>query len=510
VGEARAAGGQPKTFVRTVLRSAVLLAWSGVMAVMVYRIQALREPITTVREPLPAESSELWQGIYREGVKVGYSHRRRTPTADGFTVETDTVVHLAMMGTSQVVRTRLEADTDRTLKLRRFDFRLRAGTIDFKLTGRARGAELELSSESLGERSVSVPLSTPMVLSETLQDMLGQERLETGKKFRYTLFDPVSGQPAPVDLEVGPLERSGLPAGVDAAFRVTEDFRGSRFQLWVEPSGQVVKEEGPLGLVLVRERGARAAMSGLDRSAGLDLVAAAAIPVARAIASPRTLSVLSLRVSGVPATAETGEVAAGLSFPPRQVFEGGRLRIEREERSELRSYELPARESQFAPDLASTPFLQSDDQEVRKVSREALGGERDAAEAAEKLLDWVFRNLIKSPAVSVPNARDVLRDRRGDCNEHAVLYAALGRAAGLPARVVAGTVYMPGDDGSPGAFYYHAWDEVWLGRWVAVDPTFGQFPADATHVKLIDGGPEKHVALLAMIGKLELAVEDSK
>jgi transglutaminase-like putative cysteine protease len=199
-----------------------------------------------------------------------------------------------------------------------------------------------------------------------------------------------------------------------------------------------------------------------------------------------------------------------LSFPPRQVFQAGRLRIEREDRSELRSYELPAREPRFAPDLASTPFLQVDDREVRERSREILGGEGDAEKAADKLLEWVFRNLAKSPVVSVPNARDVLRDRRGDCNEHAVLYAALGRAAGLPVRVVAGAVYMPGDGGSPGAFHYHAWDEVWLGRWVAVDPTFGQFPADATHVKLIDGGPEKHVALVAMIGNLELEVEASR
>ena len=27
-----------------------------------------------------------------------------------------------------------------------------------------------------------------------------------------------------------------------------------------------------------------------------------------------------------------------------------------------------------------------------------------------------------------------------------------------------------------GSFYYHAWPEVWLGEWVAVDPTLGQAP----------------------------------
>jgi transglutaminase-like putative cysteine protease len=126
---------------------------------------------------------------------------------------------------------------------------------------------------------------------------------------------------------------------------------------------------------------------------------------------------------------------------------------------------------------------------------------------ARKLLDWVFENLAKEATVSVPNAVQVLEMRKGDCNEHAVLYAALARAAGLPARMVAGTVYNPGEGDSSGAFYYHAWNLVWLGRWVAVDPTFGQFPADATHVAFVEGGPDKDIALIGAIGRIRFEVE---
>ncbi|MGH7855777.1 MAG: transglutaminase-like domain-containing protein, partial [Candidatus Binatia bacterium] len=82
-----------------------------------------------------------------------------------------------------------------------------------------------------------------------------------------------------------------------------------------------------------------------------------------------------------------------------------------------------------------------------------------------------------------------------------------GRSAGIPSRIVAGTVYMPPEDGAAGAFFYHACVEVWLGRWTAVDPTSGQFPADATHVKLLEGGPEKHAGLLGLIGRLGIQVE---
>ena len=64
--------------------------------------------------------------------------------------------------------------------------------------------------------------------------------------------------------------------------------------------------------------------------------------------------------------------------------------------------------------------------------------------------------LEKKPTVSLPSAREVLRTRVGDCNEHTVLYVAMARALGLPARIAVGLVYLRG------AFYYHAWPEVYV------------------------------------------------
>ncbi|HXV21869.1 MAG TPA: transglutaminase domain-containing protein, partial [Desulfuromonadales bacterium] len=64
--------------------------------------------------------------------------------------------------------------------------------------------------------------------------------------------------------------------------------------------------------------------------------------------------------------------------------------------------------------------------------------------------------------------------------------------------VVAGLAYA--NDG----FYYHAWNEVWLDGWVSVDAVFAQMPVDATHVKLVDGGPERHVRLAEVVGRLVL------
>jgi len=94
---------------------------------------------------------------------------------------------------------------------------------------------------------------------------------------------------------------------------------------------------------------------------------------------------------------------------------------------------------------------------------------QDPKRVASELTRSVYGMLEKSITFSIPNAVQVLETRQGDCNEHTVLYIALARALGLPARTAVGLVYLNG------SFFYHchAWPEVWLDEWVAVDPTFG-------------------------------------
>ncbi len=61
-----------------------------------------------------------------------------------------------------------------------------------------------------------------------------------------------------------------------------------------------------------------------------------------------------------------------------------------------------------------------------------------------------------------------------------------------------------------GKFYYHAWNEVYVGQWVTVDPTFGQFPADASHIRLAEGGPDKQMELIKAVGKIKIKVLEAR
>jgi hypothetical protein len=42
-----------------------------------------------------------------------------------------------------------------------------------------------------------------------------------------------------------------------------------------------------------------------------------------------------------------------------------------------------------------------------------------------------------------------------------------------------------------------------------VDPTFGQFPADASHLRFVVGGLARQVELIRLIGRLQLTVVPS-
>ena len=127
------------------------------------------------------------------------------------------------------------------------------------------------------------------------------------------------------------------------------------------------------------------------------------------------------------------------------------------------------------------------------------------AEKAQKMVDWIHKNIEKRPVLSLPDALSTLENRVGDCNEHAVLLAALARAAGIPAKVEAGLVYLKG------RFYYHAWNLLYLGRWITADSLFGQMPADVTHIRFSSGTQKQQLDLMNIIGKVELKIiEQSK
>ena len=161
--------------------------------------------------------------------------------------------------------------------------------------------------------------------------------------------------------------------------------------------------------------------------------------------------------------------------------------------------------------LRSTMFLQKDDTSIQALAKKIASGVTDPLVIAKKMEKWVCDNLQKKNfGVGFATAAEVAANMEGDCSEHAVLLAALCRAAGIPSRVVAGVVYAEGIKG----FGFHMWVEVHVGQWYALDPTLGHGFADATHIAMAKSALESEGAMFDLVpialylGKLRIEVVD--
>ena len=144
--------------------------------------------------------------------------------------------------------------------------------------------------------------------------------------------------------------------------------------------------------------------------------------------------------------------------------------------------------------LQPTRFLQSDDEQIIQLARQAVDNTKDAAEAARKIEAFVA-GYIENRSLSVGYATsvEVAESRQGDCTEFAVLTAALCRAVGIPAQVVAGMAYVDDFAGMRG-FGGHAWVQAYIGgKWIGLDAAFrgsGRGGYDAGHIALAQGNGE--------------------
>ena len=164
--------------------------------------------------------------------------------------------------------------------------------------------------------------------------------------------------------------------------------------------------------------------------------------------------------------------------------EGFRVVIRRAHGSPEASYVLPYAGEEYAAQTEPNVWMETGDPLVVQMTKEALDGETDALRAAGRIEAYV-RDAIgqKNLSLGFATAAEAAAQKTGDCTEHAVLAAAMARAAGMPSRVVGGLAYVENLMGLEGGFGYHMWAEVYVGQWLPVDAALGGH--DATHLALV-------------------------
>ena len=259
--------------------------------------------------------------------------------------------------------------------------------------------------------------------------------LKPGERKMFNVFDPATQAVRPVKVAVMGEETISIQGRDEKARKLSIDFMGAPQVAWVGTDGTVLKEEGSLGIRLERVS-KEEALAKIALSPGSDLMDLSSIPANKVLFDVHLLKELKLKLKGL----EIGDLSVEGG---RQQLEGDILRIRKESFPE-RSFQPSDQERspEVRKALGSTPFIQADHPEIVAKVKEIVSPGDPAGVKAMKLFSWVHENIQKKPVLSVPNALETLHQKTGDCNEHAVLFAALARAAGIPADVEAGLVYQ--------------------------------------------------------------------
>jgi transglutaminase-like putative cysteine protease len=492
------------------LDAALLSAWLACVGLVILHERGhwgrgAVQPAHTLRATLDVE--EQWFGLYYQGRKIGYAWTMLSPREwngiPGMALVDRGHLTFSLLGEPQQLDLTMEAFLDADLKLQTFDAQLQTNTSRLHWSGQRAGDVLLLTAQTDGApRTARLRDPRGQMLVTGLAPWSAFRQLAVGQWGRFAILNPLALQPEEVLFHV----RGQETVQGQAALVIDTTIHGLTTTSWVTPTGEVLREQSPLGWELVREAQEQAVQLAADIPP-LDLLSTTAVPFNRSVASPERVTRLVCLVQGISAEALSLQRPWQRLLPPERL---AAYRVESPQGAwcllELTRAAAPDPAAPGAMDPAldryrrPSPFVPSDHPLIRARAAAIAGSQAAPWPRALAINQWVHSTLTKRLTVGLPSALDVLHSLSGDCHEHTLLFTALARSAGLPTRMTAGLAYYGGQ------LYYHAWPEVWVGGWVPMDPTLGQPIADALHLGLVEAEAETLIALGQFVGQLRLDV----
>ncbi|MCU0597842.1 MAG: transglutaminase domain-containing protein [Desulfobacterales bacterium] len=440
-----------------------------------------------------------WMNLYLKNEKIGYSHSALSKTESGFRLEEKIFMRMNIMGFSQDLAMATTAGLNPDLSINTFDFKLNSGIFSFSAAGQVKDMRtLSVTATLAGTpQQIDIPLKQPLYLTSALLYAVFQEsKFSSGDQIAFYIFDPATMTQEKAVIHVAGDEEISYSGKRARTTKLIINYKGSTETAWMDETGDILREEGMLGMTLVKTT-AQDAYAGLPDRPAEDITRLASVPADKLIENPRKTVFLKIRLSGI----DTRNFAldGGRQKLEKDVLEISQEKIPR--RQILRLGALPMEARNF---LKSEPFIEADHPKIRQTVEAVVSSEDPPHQKAKKIIRWMNENISQRPVLSIPDALSTLENRVGDCNEHAVLFAALARAAGIPAKIEAGLVYLDG------RFYYHAWNLVYVGVWVTADSAFGQFPADATHIRFVSGSPADQMNLMPVVDRVGISILEDR
>jgi hypothetical protein len=450
-----------------------------------------------------AVSSEQreWKEIFLNNRKVGYSVNMIRPLEAGYFIQEEIFLKMKLMGFEKGLYAITQSSVDGDFILKNFFFKMSSGIINYRVFGEVEDKKIVIKT-GRGRRSRRriIELKAPPMINSGIGHLFKTFEMKVGESYRLPFFDPSLMSQNEALFTITAEEKVEINRITYEAFRVETELWGNRLSFWIDRDGSVLKEEGFMGLVMIKSSAANAPRN-IETGDEDDFYELSAIPVAKKIPRPDMLRSVRLRIKDAP---RLDMDLTALDDGTRQTYSNGIIEIIKEEEPVNAGFTLPynSDDKDLRQFLIPEFNIESDEEEIVDQAFDIIGDNREPVSCSGKIMEWVYRNLEKRPVVNIPSALEVIRARAGDCNEHATLLTALLRAVGVPARICVGLVY------ARDKFFYHAWTEAYVGEWITMDATLNQMPADVSHVRLTRGNLDKQVEIIGVIGKLELEVVD--
>ncbi len=469
--------------------------------------------------PAPKPVQETWDAVYIEGGKAGYFHTTvREIERDGKKLLASTqAMQLGVKREGAVVTIRVETGDEETAdgKVVGVSMTQFAGKDKLVQTGRVEDGQLVLRT-SPGDEVRKLPWDDTVIGLAAQERVFAEKKVKPGDQFTYLSFEPtlqvvvtqrvtVKG-PEEVDvLEVkGTASRGRQPPRRPEGGRVKKKLLraevapdkvkvgGRPLQLppltvWLDADREVVRSEttqpGLGKFTVFRTTQAVAEEEGAAPALLPDLLINNLITLDRPIDHPERAKEVVYRIT-----------LKGEDDPASAFAQDARQQAEKAEGDTFELHVHALRTPRPDADgekpgeeyLKSTYFLDGGNDKIKKEAAEAVGDETDPWRQAQRIEKWVHEHMTVSTAVDYLPASRTAEDLRGDCRQHAMLAAALCRAAKIPARTALGLVYDKDPDKGP-VLAFHMWTEVWVqGQWMGIDAVWGEGGVGADHLKITD------------------------
>ncbi|MGB0133041.1 transglutaminase domain-containing protein [Dokdonella sp.] len=453
----------------------------------------------------PAE--ELWYSVLLDGRKIGSFEFSRTVQDDEVTTRQLLDIEFDRAGTIIAMKSH---ETSRET----IDGQPLAFTSISQLSGNENRVDGRLEDKTLhvrvdnaaGVQERQMPWPKDALLAEGLRLSGLRMPLKLGQEHTDLSFQPSSLAAVKVTSTVGEREPVSLPSGRKSLYRIEQvfDFSGTlvRNSAWIDRERDVYKLTMPaLGVDLTLLECSETCATAPNQSS--DVFKHTLMQAPRALRREETSTRLRYTIAPV------GE-GAPLEFPTtseQSVERNGEsliVEVYRQARSGIGEPPEPA-------DYEANDWLQSDAPEIVAMARGATFGIENNA-ARMQALETFVRGFItdKTLGVGYASALQIVRKPEGDCTEHAVLLATLGRALGIATRVVDGLAYSDYFASQRNVFVPHAWMQAWVdGRWQSYDAALAGF--DAGHIAFSsgDGDPWRFYNGLDLLGRTKLLSVES-